>query len=125
MFDPSSDLTTAQLIAESQYGPVLIFKRSPWCFSSILAGHEVDQLARQWPELSVHHVDVFRDRALSGELAFEFGIGHASPQVLLLLGGQVRWWTSHGGITSEAISGALLQISTQSSLDAFRVPAIS
>ena len=43
-------------------------------------------------------LDLLRHRELSGEVAEVFGIGHQSPQVLVIKAGVVRAHASHGDI---------------------------
>jgi bacillithiol system protein YtxJ len=103
--DPDSDAILGQ-------HPVhVIFKHSPLCVVSALARDEVERFSREAPSLPITVVDVIRQRALSDGIAARTRVRHASPQVLLVQEGQIRWHTSHGGITAEALSRAVVGLS--------------
>jgi bacillithiol system protein YtxJ len=53
-------------------------------------------------------IDVVNSRALSQQLAREFGIQHESPQALWIRGNnQVDWHASHYSITPETLDAQL------------------
>ncbi len=56
------------------------------------------------PEVPVHLVDVIRQRPLSREIAAHLGIGHESPQVILIRDGAVGWHASHYDVTAETLA---------------------
>ena len=96
-------------------GPRLIFKHSPTCGISAGAFTEVSVFADAHPELPIFLVDVVVQRGLSQQIAQELGVQHASPQVILVAGGQPLWNASHRDVTVQAIEhalGALLPPST-------------
>ena len=97
-------LTTAAeitaLAQQSHQHPVLIFKHSTTCSISAAAKGKIE---RQWAasgltDYPIYHLDLLNYRALSAQIAAEFGIQHESPQLLLIQGGQVRYHASHLGI---------------------------
>ncbi len=84
-----------------------IFKHSVACsvsayacqeFSRFLAAHEGETAAL---------IVVQGARDLSNRVAEEFGIRHESPQVFLLVDGDVRWHASHGQINADNLDKAL------------------
>ncbi len=52
-------------------------------------------------------VDVRRHHALGQAVARRTGVRHESPQILVLVDGQVAWHASHGRITAVAVAEAL------------------
>ena len=102
--------TTAQLdalVAESNVRPVAIFKHSPTCGTSAQAFDELETYLQAPDAVDVHLVDVLRSRPLSQAIAVAFGVRHESPQLLLLVGGQMRWNGSHWRANSDQLREAL------------------
>ena len=88
--------------------PVFLFKHSTLCPVSAAAYRAFRQFAAAHPGAAEYRlVRVIEQRPLSGEVARRLGVRHASPQVLLIYGGGVRWHASHGAITERALAGAL------------------
>ncbi len=86
----------------------LIFKHSTRCSISAAAEEEMvkfttDVIANGLP-LEIAQVLVVEHRPVSLQIADDLGIGHQSPQVILLQGGQVVWNASHWSITSQKLS---------------------
>jgi bacillithiol system protein YtxJ len=98
------------LIEGARVRPVIIFKHSPTCGTSAQAFDELESFLHEDARVAVHLVDVLRHRQLSQAIAARFGVRHESPQVLLVLDGQVRWHASHWRVTAEAIRRALEDI---------------
>jgi bacillithiol system protein YtxJ len=94
-----------------QHPVQMIFKHSPLCVVSAFARDEVERFSREAPSLPITVVDVIRQRPLSDGIAARTRVRHESPQVLLVQEGQIRWHTSHGGITAEALSQAVVGLS--------------
>lgn len=103
--DPNTDAILGQHPLQ------LIFKHSPLCVVSSFARDEVERFSRETPSLPITVVDVIRQRPLSEGIAARSRVRHASPQVLLVQEGRIRWHTSHGGIAAEALSGAVVGLS--------------
>lgn len=88
--------------------PLVIFKHSTTCGISMQAYEEVDRFLEGTPSTAdVYLVDVHASRAVSNEIAARLHIRHASPQVLLIRDGTVRWHASHFRVTAEAMRAAL------------------
>lgn len=105
MIPIAPSVTSAQtwLGALPAEGLVFLFKHSPICGTSALAHEEVERFAAANPETPVYRVDVIGQRPLSQDLAVVLGIGHASPQVILLRGTLPLWSTSHWRIRQDVM----------------------
>ena len=102
--------TTAHLdalVVESNVRPVVIFKHSPTCGTSAQAFDELETYLHAPDAVDVHMVDVLRSRPLSQAIAARFGVRHESPQLLLLVDGQMRWNGSHWRANSDQLREAL------------------
>ena len=90
---------------ESHQHPVLIYKHSTRCsISSATLG----RLERAWKseevgDLKPYFLDLIAHRALSNQIAEEFGVWHESPQVLIIVNGASVYDTSHFDISFDAI----------------------
>jgi bacillithiol system protein YtxJ len=84
-------------------GLVFLFKHSPTCGTSALAHEEVERYQAADPATPVYRVDVIGQRPLSQDFAAVLGIGHASPQIILLRGARPLWNTSHWRIRQEVM----------------------
>lgn len=90
----------------SKQGALLVFKHSTRCNISSVA---LARIENNLPDLEKHfqvfYLDLLRFRSLSNQLALEFEVEHASPQVLLISGGKCLYHASHMAIKpSEIIS---------------------
>lgn len=87
---------------------VVIYKHSPTCEISADAMNEMHLFLAQAPEgLDIRIVDVLSARPASLHIEARTGVRHESPQVLLLVKGEVAWHASHRRITAGALSAAL------------------
>lgn len=100
------DLTT--VLERSATQPVFLFKHSETCGMSWQA-HEEVRMALGGPEwdTAVFVVTVQRSRPVSNAIAERLQVRHASPQMLLVADGEVRWQASHMAITADAIRRAV------------------
>lgn len=98
-------LTTAAQIDEikalSAQKPVFIFKHSTSCSISSMS---LNRLQRNWKEEDVdkmtpYYLDLLAYRALSNQVATDFGVPHESPQVIVIHGGKAVYHESHYGIS--------------------------
>lgn len=96
-----------QLVERSFTQPVVLFKHSPTCGISAYAYEELQAYRAEPAALEIHLVDVKASRPISQEIAARFKVHHESPQILLLVNGQVTWHTSHYSINTSAIKKAL------------------
>lgn len=100
------DLATA--LAQSASQPVFLFKHSDSCGMSWQA-HEEVRMALADPDwaTTVFLVTVQRSRPVSNAIADRLQVRHASPQMLLVTHGEVRWQASHMAITADAMRRAV------------------
>ena len=120
-----------RLIEESQSRPVLLFKHSYTCGTSMEALDElVAHLNDRGPERSAPHDDssaphdgrsaphesrppqyamvtVQTHRAVSNAVAQRLGVRHETPQALLIRDGRVVWSASHFRVTAAAVDDAI------------------
>lgn len=96
------DLTAS--LARSWTQPIFLFKHSETCGMSVQAREEVlAALAGPGWETDVYFVSVQRSRPVSRAIAERLKVRHASPQLLLVAAGEVRWQATHLSITAEAM----------------------
>lgn len=92
---------------QSNEKPVVIFKHSTSCS---ISGMAWNRLQRNWKDgdsekFTPYYLDLLSYRALSNAIAEEFGVTHASPQVIVVKGGKAVYNNSHMGINyNELIS---------------------
>jgi len=86
----------------------LIFKHSTRCGISAAAFEEYRRWSDAHPAALSGWIDVIEDRPLARAVAERTGISHQSPQAILLDRGTARWSASHGEITEESLSGAVV-----------------
>ena len=87
----------------------LLYKHSTRCGTSVRAILEVERFARGKADVPVFGIDVIRQRSISDLAAQRLGIGHESPQVILLRDGYAIWHTSHFRVTAAALSAAIAE----------------
>lgn len=91
--------------------PILLFKHSVTCGISVQAHEEIVTLLREdLPLSNAYLVSVQASRDLSNAIAARSRIRHASPQVMLVHGGEVRWHASHSCVTASHVRAALQQV---------------
>ncbi|MBA2356448.1 MAG: bacillithiol system redox-active protein YtxJ [Acidobacteria bacterium] len=95
-------------LARASTHPILIFKHSATCGVSAQAHEEIATLVGDAAWLiDVYVVSVQMGRGVSNEIARRLGLRHASPQVLLVQDGVVRWHASHFHVTAQEIRAAV------------------
>jgi len=87
-------------------GRTIVYKHSPACSLCSWSIHEVADFANE-SGVTVHQVDVLRQRPLSQAIEAHFGVRHESPQVLIIEDGAVRWHASHRALTAARLQAAL------------------
>jgi bacillithiol system protein YtxJ len=96
------DLTAS--LARSWTHPIFLFKHSETCGMSFEAREEVlAALAGPDWDIDVYLVSVQRSRLVSNAIAERLQVRHASPQLLFVGNGEVRWQATHLSITAEAM----------------------
>ena len=88
--------------------PLLLFKHSLTCGSSAWAHEELEDFLAAAPvAVDARVVHVQTGRAVSQAIAERFGIRHESPQIFLVVAGQVVWHASHHRIRGREIAAAV------------------
>jgi len=88
---------------------LLLYKHSPWCGASMISERRIRDFSAAHPDLPVYLIDVIEQRELSARIAATLGVGHESPQVILVRDGAPVWNTSHFRITRETIEDAIVR----------------
>ncbi|MCB9231854.1 MAG: bacillithiol system redox-active protein YtxJ [Bacteroidia bacterium] len=101
-------LTTAgdldHLRKESFLRPQLIFKHSTRCGISHGALDRLESSVARLGEISdLYYLDLLSFRGLSNQIAEDFGIPHASPQILIIQEGKSTLNLTHYGIQVDSI----------------------
>lgn len=92
-----------EIIEKSYQKPVIIFKHSTRCSISSLA---LARFEREWlPDEQVHlfYLDLIAYRNLSNEIAKILLVEHQSPQVILLINGNIISTSSHNSISAKEL----------------------
>lgn len=99
-----------EIIQQSRQKPQLIYKHSYRCGVCAFSKSELDSAAvTVTSQADMYFVDVINSRKVSNKIAEEFGVRHESPQVLLLVDGEVAWHKSHGSIKADSLISSLKQ----------------
>ena len=90
-----------EIKAQSTDKPVLIFKHSTSCS---ISGMAWNRMQRNWKEedfkkVTPYYLDLLSYRAISNQIASDFGVYHQSPQVILIKDGKAIYDNSHMGIS--------------------------
>ena len=102
------DLTTTDEVDELLRAPAaVLLKHGAHCMVSAAARDEIAAFVAKNPDAVVGGVEVTGQRSLSDYVAERLGVAHASPQVFVLSGGEVRWRASHREIRSDALTTQL------------------
>ncbi len=84
----------------------LLFKHSTRCPVSSVALREVESYADAHPDVPIVIVDVIMARNVARAATARFQIPHASPQAIMLVGGEPTWNASHFAVTVRSLSDA-------------------
>jgi len=91
-------------------GTQVIYKHSYNCAVCIFSKIKVEEVMGKLSEKAdFHFVDVVKNRDVSKKIATETGVGHESPQVLVLKNGSVYWHASHSAIDKDQLEEAILK----------------
>ena len=109
------DLTALQgiddlerLIGESETRPLLLFKHSYTCGTSMEALEElVTHLNDRPTDVQYAMVTVQTHRDVSNAVSARLGVRHETPQALLIRDGRVVWSASHFRVTADAVEEAI------------------
>jgi len=102
-----NEATQISVIKErSHQVPQVIFKHSTRCSISSMALSRLER-ADQPQQAEFYFLDLIANRALSTEIAQQFGVHHESPQVLIIKNGECVYDESHMGISMDEIDAQL------------------
>jgi bacillithiol system protein YtxJ len=97
-----------RLIDESQTRPLLLFKHSYTCGTSMDALDELVTHLNEGPtDAQYAMVTVQTHRAVSNAVSARLGVRHETPQALLIRDGRVVWSASHFRVTASAVDDAI------------------
>jgi bacillithiol system protein YtxJ len=97
-----------RLLLESRTRPLLLFKHSYTCGTSMEALEELVAHLNEGPaEAQYAMVTVQTHREVSNAVAARLGVRHETPQALLIREGRVVWSASHFRVTASAVQDAI------------------
>jgi bacillithiol system protein YtxJ len=99
----SSIAAVHDIIEASHQSPQLIFKHSIRCNLSGSIQHHLEQWYHPEKPLTFYYLDLIKYREVSDFIEQHFDILHESPQVILLVGGEPVFNTSHFRIKGELL----------------------
>lgn len=103
-----NSLDIDQLMEESKKTPILLFKHSTTCGISAASKAGLEENYEKYLNNTYfYYIDLLKYRKLSDKVAEELGVLHQSPQIILLMNGEVKFHTSHQGINSELIESKI------------------
>jgi len=97
-----------RLLDQSQTRPLLLFKHSYTCGTSMEALEElVAHLNEGATDAHYAMVTVQTHRDVSNAVSTRLGVRHETPQALLIRDGRVVWSASHFRVTANAVQDAI------------------
>jgi bacillithiol system protein YtxJ len=82
--------------------PQVIFKHSTRCSISTMAKSRLER-ADEPANIDFNYLDLIAYRNVSNKIADDFGVEHASPQVLIIKNGECVYDESHNAISMDEI----------------------
>ncbi|MFM7022479.1 MAG: bacillithiol system redox-active protein YtxJ [Flavobacteriales bacterium] len=94
-----------ELIEASTRKPVLIYKHSSRCSTSLMAKRIIEQEyeGEITDKLIIYFLDILEYRNISNDVELRFGVQHESPQILLIKDGKCVFHASHEDCSLEKI----------------------
>lgn len=83
--------------------PQVIFKHSRTCPISSISKSRLDNSSNALDNADVYYLDLLTYRSVSNDVADKLGVHHESPQVIVLINGEVTYDESHLDISVEDI----------------------
>lgn len=87
-----------EIVAESKFKPVVIFKHSTSCSISRMALKSFERDFDFDDEILVYFLDLLNFRDISNKIASVFDVRHQSPQILMIKDGNSIYNASHENI---------------------------
>ena len=102
-----SEDSVEEVFTASETRIQLILKHSQSCAVSFFAKQNLDSVPlEEWPEMDRSMVEVVRFRPISQYIAQKTSVRHESPQVLVIVNGEVIFHTSHSEVNKVNIQQA-------------------
>lgn len=107
----TNDHQLNEIIGLSKTKPVLIYKHSTRCSTSLMAKRIIEEeyQGEITNQLTIYFLDLIAYRSISSAVALRFGVEHESPQILLIKDGKCVFNASHEDCSLEKISGFISQ----------------
>ncbi len=101
----TNDNQLNDLIEVSKTKPVLIYKHSTRCSTSLMAKRiiESEYEGEITNQLNIYYLDLIAYRSVSNAIELRFGVEHESPQILLIKDGKCVFHASHEDCSLEKI----------------------
>ena len=96
-----------EIIAESKFKPVIIFKHSTSCSISRMALKGFERDFNFGDEVLVYFLDLLNFRDISNKIAAVFDVIHQSPQILIIKDGNSIFNASHENIDVTTLKDTL------------------
>ena len=97
-----------EIVAESKFKPVVIFKHSTSCSISRMALKGFERDFNFGDEVLVYFLDLLNFRDISNKIASVFDVRHQSPQILVIKDGNSIYNASHENIDVTILKHKLL-----------------
>lgn len=97
-----------RIVESSKTKPQVIFKHSTTCPISGMAKMRVeDNISGLKKDADFHYLDLLRYRDISSQIAENLSVHHESPQIILLVDGEVIYDASHFDISIDELNESL------------------
>ncbi len=96
----SSQKDLEQLIIDSEYAPVVLFKHSTRCSLSAMAMNRLNESTKK---IDIHIIDVISNRDISDLVVQKFQVQHQSPQLIVLKQKNCSFHVSHMSISANML----------------------
>ena len=97
-----------EIVAETKFKPVVIFKHSTSCSISRMALKGFERDFNFGDEVLVYFLDLLNFRDISNKIASVFDVRHQSPQILVIKDGNSIYNASHENIDVTILKHKLL-----------------
>jgi bacillithiol system protein YtxJ len=97
----TNELEAANLKSSESFA--IIYKHSTRCMTSLMAFRRLKSESLKGYDGPFYIVDVIKDRSVSRAVADLFGVGHESPQLLLIQNGRCIYNASHEDVSLQPL----------------------
>ncbi|MFV5689781.1 bacillithiol system redox-active protein YtxJ [Flavobacterium sp. ZT3R25] len=92
-----------EIIFISNEKPVAIFKHSTRCSVSRMALKQFENEFNSADKVTPYFLDLIAHRDISNAIAYQFGVTHQSPQLIVIKDGKAVYNVSHSDIDAEEL----------------------